>query len=162
MSHFYSRIKGRRGEATRCGTKGSGIDATAASWSGSIVTRMWHDDATGRDMYEVAQRPWHGSGVQQVLATGVVGEHTSESLITRRLIITEGSMRANGEEYETVLAEALNIAMRIVEANKQRTAHERELLASAAKLMARVTGGVESFRNTLGMLDGAGNLSLPE
>ncbi|MHB8098117.1 MAG: hypothetical protein ACYDD5_00830 [Sulfuricurvum sp.] len=32
MSHYYSRIQGHRGEATRCGTKSSGITATATGW----------------------------------------------------------------------------------------------------------------------------------
>ena len=40
MSHFYSKIQGNRGEATRCGTKDSGVTATAASWTGAIRTEL--------------------------------------------------------------------------------------------------------------------------
>jgi hypothetical protein len=32
MSHFYSRIQGHRGPATRCGSKSSGITASAFGW----------------------------------------------------------------------------------------------------------------------------------
>lgn len=32
MSHFYSIIQGHRGEATRTGTKSSGIKASAFGW----------------------------------------------------------------------------------------------------------------------------------
>ena len=32
MSHFYSSIQGHKGEATRCGTKNSGITAVAKGW----------------------------------------------------------------------------------------------------------------------------------
>ncbi len=47
MSHFYGRIQGNRGEATRSGTKGSGYHATAAIWSGYIVTSLWFNERTG-------------------------------------------------------------------------------------------------------------------
>jgi len=30
MSHFYGRVQGNRGDATRGGSKASGFDATAA------------------------------------------------------------------------------------------------------------------------------------
>lgn len=36
MSEFYGRIQGSRGEATRCGSKDSGISATAETW-GSVL-----------------------------------------------------------------------------------------------------------------------------
>lgn len=42
MSHYYSRIKGHRGEATRCGVKSSGITARADSWTiGGRVDIKW-------------------------------------------------------------------------------------------------------------------------
>lgn len=38
MAHFYSRIQGNKGEATRCGSKASGIRAVATGWDiGGIV-----------------------------------------------------------------------------------------------------------------------------
>ena len=44
MSHFYSIIQGNRGHATRCGTKDSGVTATAASWTGAIRPELWYDE----------------------------------------------------------------------------------------------------------------------
>ncbi|MCP4900166.1 MAG: hypothetical protein GY906_24610 [bacterium] len=61
MSHFYSSIQGNRGEATRCGTKGSGIRATAQSWEGSISVIMDHDHNSSKNTYEI--RATSGSGI---------------------------------------------------------------------------------------------------
>ena len=72
MSHFYSVTQGSRGAATRCGTKNSGLNTTAASWNGAINVVLYEKD--GKDMYRVVQTPWHGRGVTRVLAEGVVGE----------------------------------------------------------------------------------------
>lgn len=74
MSYFYGVLQGQRGEATRTGSKSSGIHATAASWSGAISVRIFHDEASGKDIYEVYQSPWLGRGVSQRIASGVVGE----------------------------------------------------------------------------------------
>lgn len=42
MAHYYSRIKGHRGEATRCGSKSSGITARADSYSvGARIKINW-------------------------------------------------------------------------------------------------------------------------
>ena len=43
MSHFYSHIRGNKGPATRCGTKSSGITATATGWDiGGIVSTSFN------------------------------------------------------------------------------------------------------------------------
>ena len=42
MSYYYSRIKGHRGEATRCGTKSAGITARADSYAvGARIDIRW-------------------------------------------------------------------------------------------------------------------------
>ena len=42
MAHYYSRIKGHRGGATRCGSKSSGITARADSYSvGARIEINW-------------------------------------------------------------------------------------------------------------------------
>lgn len=42
MAHYYSRIKGHKGEATRCGSKSSGITARADSCSvGARIEINW-------------------------------------------------------------------------------------------------------------------------
>lgn len=71
MSHFYGTIQGNRGQATRCGGKGSGLTTQAAGWGGAIRTDVWHDEATGRDYYRVMLTPWHSSGgTSRVIAEG--------------------------------------------------------------------------------------------
>ena len=45
MSHFYSRIQGSRGPATRTGGKSSGITASAFGWDlGGIVTMSYSEE----------------------------------------------------------------------------------------------------------------------
>lgn len=45
MSAFYGMVQGNRGAATRGGSRTSGFKATAQSWDGSIITRMYYGDA---------------------------------------------------------------------------------------------------------------------
>lgn len=73
MSHFYGSIRGNRGAATRGGSKSSGFNATAASWSGAIETILFIDDK-GRNCFRVEQIRHHGKGVIETLASGVIGE----------------------------------------------------------------------------------------
>jgi len=74
MSHFYSKIQGNRGQATRCGTKDSGVTATAASWTGAIRTELWYVPEEDINRYTVIMIPWHGIGCTRIMATGTVGE----------------------------------------------------------------------------------------
>ena len=74
MSHFYSVIQGNRGQATRCGTKDSGVTATAASWTGAIRTDLWYAPEDEVNRYTILMIPWHGVGCTRVMATGTVGE----------------------------------------------------------------------------------------
>ena len=74
MSHFYSVIQGNRGQATRCGTKDSGVTATAASWTGAIRTDLWYSPEDDVNRYTVVMIPWHGVGCTRGMATGTVGE----------------------------------------------------------------------------------------
>ena len=52
MSHFYSRIKGSRGEATRCGTKSSGIRANATGWDIGGTCKVHFNPQLGTDVVE--------------------------------------------------------------------------------------------------------------
>jgi hypothetical protein len=78
MAHFLAAIKGHRGEASRLGSKKSGLDATAASWQGAVDVRLWHDAKTGRDMARVSLIPWHGAGSNKPLYYGPVSGATCE------------------------------------------------------------------------------------
>lgn len=44
MSLFYGTLEGSRGPATRCGTRNSGIKASAQSYDGSVITSLRYDD----------------------------------------------------------------------------------------------------------------------
>lgn len=73
MSHFYGTLKGARGEASRCGTKTSGIRTVAASWAGAIEVTVYQDDH-GKDCFRVEQMSWHGHGIRETIAEGFIGE----------------------------------------------------------------------------------------
>ncbi len=76
MSHFYSSIvqSSRRTQPTACGSKNTGIQAYVAGWGGSIVTRVYYNDETGKDMFEVTMSPHRGTGDYGVIAHGEVGD----------------------------------------------------------------------------------------
>ena len=70
MSHFYGTIQGNRGEATRCGTKNSGINVYAAGWAGCIHTTLYLG-SDGLDYFRVWLEPWSSSGgYTRLLAEG--------------------------------------------------------------------------------------------
>jgi hypothetical protein len=70
MAHFYACIKGRRGEASRLGSKASGLETRAPSWQGAVT--VWLYDYDGVDMAEVCLDTHHGAGVKRVLYNGPV------------------------------------------------------------------------------------------
>ena len=51
MAHFRGEVKGQRGEASRLGSKASGMVVVAQAWGGQVVTRLWHEH--GHDMVRV-------------------------------------------------------------------------------------------------------------
>jgi len=72
MSHFYGKMQGARGEATRCGTKSSGITTYAAGWRGAIRVDVSQNE-DGLDVFTVYLEPWQDSGGRQiVLADGLL------------------------------------------------------------------------------------------
>jgi hypothetical protein len=64
MSHFYGSMKGSRGEATRCGTKSSGISVHLRGWTSGVRVYGYHDERTGRDVFKVYQTS--GSNAKKV------------------------------------------------------------------------------------------------
>ena len=72
MAQFYGTLQGSRGEATRCGTKTSGMEAVAASWNGAVRVYLKHHE-DGRETFYVEQIPWHGQGVRKIIAEGEIG-----------------------------------------------------------------------------------------
>jgi len=77
MSHFYGCVQGQAGEGTRRGSKKSGLSVTAASWNGCICVRLWQDNE-GVDRFHVYQDTWQSSGKYEALASGVIGQLTTE------------------------------------------------------------------------------------
>ena len=72
MSHFYGTLKGSRGEATRGGTKSSGMTTYTAGWRGAVHVEVY-TQADGRDAFMVSLVPWQGSGGESVvLARGLL------------------------------------------------------------------------------------------
>lgn len=74
MSAFYGTIQGNRGEATRCGSKNSGMETYCASWSGAVRSFAYVGE-DGTDMVRVELTPWRGSGVRHTLYEGPIGEY---------------------------------------------------------------------------------------
>lgn len=72
MSHFYGTLQGSRGEATRCGSKDSGIHTVAASWQGAISVNLFHDEETREDWARVCFSTWHGCGTDKEIFSGPV------------------------------------------------------------------------------------------
>jgi hypothetical protein len=56
MAHFYGKMKGNRGEVTRCGDRHSGLKATIASWEGAIEVELYHQQ--GVDCATITLVPW--------------------------------------------------------------------------------------------------------
>jgi hypothetical protein len=78
VSHFYGTLQRSRGEATRCGTKNSGVTTWSASWEGAVHVRLWYDEENDCDMAGVSLQPWHGSGVSRLLYYGPVDGEKEE------------------------------------------------------------------------------------
>ena len=74
MAHFYGLVTGNTSKDSRCGTKDSGMTATAASWDGAIRTDIWYAPEEDINRYIVTMIPWRGVGVTRIMATGTVGE----------------------------------------------------------------------------------------
>lgn len=70
MSHYYGTLQGNRGEATRCGTKDSGIETYAATWNGAIRVKIYHED--GKDKYIIERTTWKGKGEYRLIERGTI------------------------------------------------------------------------------------------
>lgn len=76
MAHFYGSMQGARGEATRCGTKASGISAHIRGWNVGVRVSCYVD-GNGRDVIEVRRTAGsNGGGMEECIATFVEGEAT--------------------------------------------------------------------------------------
>jgi hypothetical protein len=49
MAHFYGTVRGNRGEASRTGSKASGMRVSANGWDIGATIELSHDPKTGKD-----------------------------------------------------------------------------------------------------------------
>ena len=71
MAHFYGTVSGKaRSQASRLGSKNSGLRTVAASWQGAVAVDLYQHD--GRDFAQVTLIPWHGNGTTRVIYDGPV------------------------------------------------------------------------------------------
>jgi len=54
MAHFRATMKGSRGEATRLGSKDTGLKVTVRGWNGGLTILARYDEVTGEDVFEIA------------------------------------------------------------------------------------------------------------
>lgn len=106
MAHFYGRLIGNRGEATRCGSKDSGIRVTAESWSTILTARQFHRN--GRDRVTIDLTTKHGG----YLFSGVfdaegVARHKDEAGVERALIEVQHALDTLNEAVRAADAEAV-------------------------------------------------------
>lgn len=71
MAHFRGIIQGQRGEASRLGSRRSGLTVNACSWQGQVHVELSSRD--GVDWAEVKLLPHHGTGIVKTLYDGPVG-----------------------------------------------------------------------------------------
>lgn len=92
MAQFYGTIQGGRGEATRCGTKNSGMRTTCESWSTILEAQAFH--AAGEDHVDVRLKTKYGN---TIFSAGVNGERLArvkdDPRVTRALRGLEESFR---------------------------------------------------------------------
>ena len=58
MAHFYATIKGSHGEASRLGTKNSGIHARVNGWDCGVEIIAEYNESTNEDVFTI----WRTSG----------------------------------------------------------------------------------------------------
>jgi len=53
MAYFYSTIRGNRGQASRCGSKSSGLSATANSYTVGAEVHLEYSDTLDADVVTI-------------------------------------------------------------------------------------------------------------
>lgn len=67
MAQFRAVIRGQRGEASRLGSKNSGIDARINGWTSGVRVAARHED--GVDVFDVFATAGSGYGPDRLIAT---------------------------------------------------------------------------------------------
>lgn len=74
MAQFRGTVEGNRGEASRCGTKGSGLEVTANGWDIGIEADLRH--VNGRDEVMV----YLTSGSNRTYLPKFIGSFTADDI----------------------------------------------------------------------------------
>jgi len=90
MAHFYGTLQGARGEATRLGTKNSGLHTTACSYEGKVRVVLDFDEKLGKDIATVSLAKHMGQGVEVELFSGPVGEEPPKDVLPGVLAAAKG------------------------------------------------------------------------
>ena len=94
MSHFYGVLRNSVNQnKTLRGFKTHGFDGTLASWNGAIGIRIYQN-SDGQDCFRVYQTSWHGQGINEEIASGVIGEKVNSR--------TLGTQCPSCESYELI------------------------------------------------------------
>ena len=74
MAHFRGVVQGNRGDASRLGSKDSGISVEAQGWEGKVIVGLYHDERAGHDMARICLAPHvNGAGTDKPIYDGPVG-----------------------------------------------------------------------------------------
>lgn len=73
MAHFYGTLRGNRGQASRLGTKESGLHTQAMAWGGMVQVQLYHKDGQDFALVELYDHPHNDGGrLRRVLYDGPV------------------------------------------------------------------------------------------
>lgn len=112
MAHFIGFVQGRRGEASRLGTKISGITASACGWDLGARLHLMHSDKRGADVGNVSF-DFGSNGITTDATLEFVREgdrlvyHPSRSLVVRAHIPTLAEHIASAPDFQRDLFLAL-------------------------------------------------------
>lgn len=113
MAHFYGTIRGNRGEASRLGSRNSGLNAYAASYQGAVDVQLGHDE---QDWADVELVPHYGHGVRLSLYRGPVGKFEPTGGVCKELV----------DELEALVEAARDMLDRIEGADMPYSMYEKE------------------------------------
>lgn len=68
MAHFIGEIQGNRGEASRTGSKKSGISAHIRGWNIGVRVNIRHDEESGKDFYTIYETGGSNGGSDTLIA----------------------------------------------------------------------------------------------
>jgi hypothetical protein len=94
MAHFYGTLQGARGEATRLGTKTSGMHVTACSYEGKVRVILDYDTEKDCDIARVELAKHMGAGVEHVLYDGPVGVKPGDEAMPGLIAAAKGMIHA--------------------------------------------------------------------